>query len=66
LELLRKAAVLAPHEPSISYHLGTALANAGEELEAKELLERVLRDYPDFPESKDAAALLERLRDSGA
>ncbi|MCD2314607.1 tetratricopeptide repeat protein [Sphingomonas sp. IC-11] len=60
LQLLEKAAKLAPAHAGIRWHLGQALAEAGRTVEARQAITQVLRD-PGFPDRAPAAALLKLL-----
>ncbi|BCX82643.1 cellulose synthase operon protein C [Methylomarinovum caldicuralii] len=61
LPILQDAAVKAPHLPNIRLHWAEALAAAGRAHEAGLELKRLLQRHPDFPERKQAEALLKRL-----
>ncbi|MCC2979846.1 tetratricopeptide repeat protein [Sphingomonas sp. IC4-52] len=60
LQLLEKAAKLAPAHAGIRWHLGQALAEAGRIVEARQAITQALRD-PGFPDRAPAAALLKLL-----
>ena len=62
LELLRKAAGAAPNSPEIAYHLAAGLAKSGSRDEARSSLEKILKDYKEFPERGAAEALLKQLQ----
>jgi tetratricopeptide (TPR) repeat protein len=64
LPLLEQAVRANPGHPTILYHLGAALADTGARVRSIEVLERLLRDEPNFPERADAAQRLEQLRSS--
>lgn len=57
LQLLRKAAVLAPQHAGIRWHLAQALADAGRRGEARAAIAQALRD-PAFIDRQPATALL--------
>ncbi|OWK30573.1 beta-barrel assembly-enhancing protease [Sphingomonas mucosissima] len=57
LQLLEKAAKLAPDHAGIRWHLGQALADAGRTAEARREIAQALR-YPAFPDRAPATALL--------
>lgn len=61
LELLRKALFKAPGNAAIRYHHAVALANTGEKNQARKELAKLLKDTPEFPESKAAMMLLKSL-----
>jgi len=58
LNLLREAAVHAPHIAQIRIHLAEALARLGQKDEARKELERLLREKKNFAERDKAEALL--------
>jgi putative PEP-CTERM system TPR-repeat lipoprotein len=58
--ILRQAAVGSP-DPSIQYHLAAALAQTGEQAEARRLLEALLAKTPAFEAAADARKLLDSL-----
>lgn len=60
LQLLEKAAKLAPDHAGIRWHLGQALADAGRAPEARREIAQALRD-PAFPDRAPATALLKLL-----
>ncbi|MCB1858290.1 MAG: PEP-CTERM system TPR-repeat protein PrsT [Gammaproteobacteria bacterium] len=60
--ILREAFSRAPTNPEIGYHLGVALTQAGNNSEAKPLLERLARDFPNSPYAKQAQDLANSLR----
>ena len=64
LELLRKAAALAPHVPDIRYHLAVALTEVGRIEEARREVEAALRSGMHFDGKSDAEALRDRLSGS--
>jgi len=61
LELLRQAAVLAPEELDIRYHLAVALDKNGQREEAKKELNKTLKAGRDFASEQEAKALFESL-----
>lgn len=62
LGILRKAADLAPKDPSIRYHLAQALAKTGNRIEARNELQAALKAGTAFPESEQAQQLLQELK----
>ena len=62
MRLLKQAAVQAPHLPEIRYHLAVAYAKSGRVDEAREALERLIREGEAFSEFEDAKALLKQLQ----
>jgi Flp pilus assembly protein TadD len=60
VETLELAVSGRPDSPTIRYHLGTALREAGDEGRAKEMLQAAL-DMGAFPEAEQARAELARL-----
>lgn len=58
---LGKAAHLEPNTPVIIYHYATTLAATGKKDEAKKMLKLLLAKFKNFPERKDAEALLKTL-----
>ncbi|HMM47195.1 MAG TPA: PEP-CTERM system TPR-repeat protein PrsT [Thiobacillaceae bacterium] len=61
VRILRKAADLAPADPSIRYRLAQALAKAGKRADARAELKTALDAKRPFPESADARRLLGEL-----
>ncbi|MEZ5525123.1 MAG: PEP-CTERM system TPR-repeat protein PrsT [Pseudomonadales bacterium] len=61
LKILQAAASSAPQKPGIRYHLAKALADNGQNDQAKKELSRVLRDYPAFEQKTAAMKLQEEL-----
>lgn len=61
LGILRKAADLAPRDPSVRYHLAQALAKTGNRTEARTEVKAALKTERPFPESVQARRLLEEL-----
>lgn len=61
LDLLRQALAKVPKNASVRYHYAAALAKSGNKPEAKKELESVLASGQEFPEVKDAKALLKSL-----
>ncbi|XSG86211.1 MAG: XrtA/PEP-CTERM system TPR-repeat protein PrsT [Methylohalobius sp. ZOD2] len=59
--LLREASVRAPHLPAIRLHLAEALIQSGDGEEAKAILERLLKEQPQFPQRAHAEKLLSAL-----
>jgi putative PEP-CTERM system TPR-repeat lipoprotein len=64
LKYLRDAQSRAAGDPGIGYHIAVALDALGRPAEAMRELQAALRSHADFPERKDAEALLERLQPS--
>jgi putative PEP-CTERM system TPR-repeat lipoprotein len=62
LGILRKAADMAPKNPSIRYHLAQALAKTGNRVEARSEVQAALKAGNDFPESVQAKQLLQELK----
>lgn len=62
LTILRKAADMAPQDPSIRYHLAQALAITGNRVEAQREVQAALKAGNDFPESVQAKQLLQELK----
>ncbi len=60
LQLLTKAAALAPAHAGIRWHLAQALADSGRKAEARQAIALALRD-PSFPDRTPATALLKAL-----
>ena len=61
LGILRKAADMAPQDPSIRYHLAQALAKTGNRVEARSEVQAALKAGSAFPESAQAKQLLQEL-----
>jgi len=61
LELIRKATSLSPANPDIRYHLAKALADNGDNAQAKKEVNRLLRDYSGFEEEAAAKKLASTL-----
>jgi len=61
LELLRKALVKAPKAASVRYHHAVALARTGKKAEARQEIEKLLKDTPNFAEAEAARAVLKSL-----
>ena len=61
VELLSKAAVQAPDNPEIGYHLAAALAKSGKKAQARRELERLLDAKKEFRQREEAQALLKTL-----
>lgn len=61
LKHLREARLRAPGNPEIRYHLAAALAKTGRKAEARQELDAVLAEHPDFEESDAARRLLRQL-----
>src|SRR5512139_920668 len=59
LSLLRQAA--SSKDPTIHFHYATALAKSGDKDQARRLLTQLLASNRNFPESKEAEALLKEL-----
>ncbi len=62
LQLLKKASSLVPKAPEIRFHLAQGLLKAGDKASARAELERLLVDFPTFPQHEGAVALLTELR----
>jgi len=62
VQLLKQATGMAPKSPEIRFHLAQGLLRAGEKNAARAELERLLVDYPKFPEHVAAMHLLGELR----
>ena len=62
LGILRKAADLAPKDPSIRYHLAQALAKTGNRVEARSEVQAALKTGAAFPESEQAKQLFQELK----
>jgi putative PEP-CTERM system TPR-repeat lipoprotein len=60
--LLQEAAVRAPHLPAIHLHLAEALVQSGNKDEARRILQRLLKEQPQFPERERAQKLLDSMR----
>lgn len=58
----RAAARLAPNDPTIAYHEGVMLAEAGQKAEARASLERALKLSKNFADARDAEKRLATLR----
>ena len=61
LKHLREARVRDPRNPEIRFHLASALALGGRNVEARQELTLLLADSPSFPGAGDARALLKEL-----
>lgn len=61
LDLLQKAATLAPGAPDIHYHYAAALAKSGDKAKAKDELTKLVSSGKNFPQLQDAQALLKTL-----
>ena len=61
LKSLREARVRDPRNPEIRFHLASALAIGGRNVEARQELTLLLSDSPSFPGASDARALLKEL-----
>ena len=62
MELLEQALAGSPRSPSIRYHLGVALNQAGDKDRAREMLEAALQrdNFTEAAEAREALAELER------
>lgn len=60
--VLQEAAMRAPQIGEIRYHLAVGLEKTGRRDEAGRELKRLLRDHNDFPQAKEAQALLDQLQ----
>ena len=58
LDLLQKAASLAPNAPDIRYHYAALLAKSGDKAKAKDELTKLVSSGKNFPQLQDAKALL--------
>lgn len=58
---IRKAVELAPEEPSMKYHNAMIEAARGQKMQARDMLKELLSRDTEFPERKDAEALLATL-----
>jgi tetratricopeptide (TPR) repeat protein len=58
---LKEGVQKAPANPSFRYHLGMAYMAAGHSELAREALQKVLKDNPNFPQAADAAAALQKM-----
>ncbi|MDA8091250.1 MAG: PEP-CTERM system TPR-repeat protein PrsT [Nitrospiraceae bacterium] len=65
LKILEKSSALMPNNPSITYHLASAYAENGDTGMAIGALRKCFK-LGDFPESRQARALLAKLEKSGA
>jgi Tfp pilus assembly protein PilF len=61
LSILQQAYVAYPTQTEIGYHVAVALNKADRQDESKQVLRRLLREDPDFPQAAEAKALLEEL-----
>ncbi|HEX9136474.1 MAG TPA: XrtA/PEP-CTERM system TPR-repeat protein PrsT, partial [Nitrospirota bacterium] len=64
LSMLKKAWEGSPKNPSICYHLALAYNGHGDSAKAAEYLQKAL-ELGDFPEARDARALLSSMKKSG-
>jgi tetratricopeptide (TPR) repeat protein len=64
LSMLKKASESSPKNPSICYHLALAYKEKGDQARAAENLQKALA-MGDFPEARDAKALLEKISKNG-
>src|SRR5690606_92552 len=62
MPLLKRASSLSPKSPDIRFHYASGLAKAGDTLNAKEELERLLMDFPKFSQNDEVMKLLSELR----
>ena len=62
LRVLKTAVMYGPHIPTLRYHLAIALDKNGQQKEARQELERLLKSRKDFPEFTEAQQLLSRLK----
>ena len=62
VDTLRKAAARLPDAPIVQYHLGMALAKAGNAVEAKAALSRALEGAQDFRGRQEAKQTLKQLK----
>jgi tetratricopeptide (TPR) repeat protein len=61
LKMLKKASESSPKNPSIHYHLALGYKASGESSKAVESLQKALA-LGEFPEARDAKALLEKIK----
>lgn len=61
MELLRRAASLAPDDPDIQYHLAAGLIGTGQADEGKRLLAKIVESGSEFASRSDAERLLGRM-----
>ena len=59
--LLQQASSISPNNPEISLHLAKALFANDSKYKAKEVLEKIVKNYPESTEYADAKSLLEKL-----
>jgi cytochrome c-type biogenesis protein CcmH/NrfG len=64
MSMLRKASESSPKNPSILYHLALGYKERGDSAKAVEQLQKAL-ELGDFPEARDAKALLEKIKKGG-
>jgi putative PEP-CTERM system TPR-repeat lipoprotein len=64
LSMLKKAREGSPKNPSICYHVALAYKEHGDSVKAAEYLQKAL-DLGDFPQARDARALLAQMKKSG-
>jgi putative PEP-CTERM system TPR-repeat lipoprotein len=62
VELLKKAVALAPKAAEIRFHYAQGLVRAGDKLNGKQELERLLTEFPQFPDAAESLKLLAKLR----
>jgi tetratricopeptide (TPR) repeat protein len=64
LSMLKKASESSPKNPGILYHLALAYKERGDQAKAVEYLQKAL-ELGDFPDARDAKALLAKIRKGG-
>jgi Flp pilus assembly protein TadD len=64
LSMLKKASDSNPKNPSICYHLAVGYKEYGDSAKAVEQLQKALK-LGDFPEAREAKALLEKIKKGG-
>jgi putative PEP-CTERM system TPR-repeat lipoprotein len=62
LTYLQSALAERPNSPDIQYHVAVALAKSGDKTQAREMLEKLIREHSSFPERDDAEKLLGTLQ----
>jgi putative PEP-CTERM system TPR-repeat lipoprotein len=61
LAMLQQAYLAYPSQTEIGYHVAVALSTMGRNDEALQILRKILRDQPEFPQAPEAQALLKKL-----
>jgi thioredoxin-like negative regulator of GroEL len=59
--MLQQAYLAYPSQTEIGYHVAVALSTMGRNDEALQILRKILRDQPEFPQAPEAQALLKKL-----